>query len=381
MRIVFQENGQSGVFFHRQLVPHIALAEIATGISIERTPDVCKIPEDQLTQYDIFVFHGRVDIHAIQRVKNIGKKIVYDVDDYWYCTSDRHFCNEWKILSHGQIIEGLIKDADLVTCASEELKKYIKKHTGVDAVVLPNGIAESDPQFTPSEIKSERLRFGFIGGSSHVVDIHIIGKAIKKLFYDYPEYRDKWQIVFGGFDTSCERYDQRGNRLPVKQKDIPSVIIERWLTDNYSICEPELRAKFLLLENIESPETRQYVRLWTKDVFEYGSLYNHADVLLAPLRFDTFNKCKSNLKVVEAGWMGKEIIATDIETFKDGITDSNVMLCQDSEDFLGAMLSHLENFISSSEPIRSQLQEKVKENYSAKVIAEKRYDLYKKLLA
>lgn len=381
MKILFQENGQSGVFYHRQFVPHVAMTKCGEA-KVDRTTNILTVPMEELEQYDIVVLHGRIDEKVVSKIRRANCKLVYDVDDYWICTPDRLFYNEWKAIGHAKQIESMIMEADLVTCTSDILHNYIFKHTGKRAEVLPNGISPDDPQFIPETITSHRLRFGFIGGASHTVDMEKVGKAITLLYFNYPELRNYWQIVFGGFDTNYNVYDQYGNKKTFKTNQIPSVNIERNLTHDYRICDVELGKELRKYTPFEKRDTSndQYVRLWARQPSNYGKMFNEVDVVLAPLRNDTFNRCKSNLKIIEAGWMGKEVIADRVDCFSDAITEHSVVFCDTVNDWLDAFLEDINTFIDNGKIDSTDLQELVKSNYNAEIIAQRRYELYKNLL-
>jgi hypothetical protein len=55
-----------------------------------------------------------------------------------------------------------------------------------------------------------------------------------------------------------------------------------------------------------------YHRVWTRPVQNYAKNYAKFDVSLAPLKNHIFNKVKSQLKVIEAGFYKKALIASEI---------------------------------------------------------------------
>lgn len=358
------------------------MTAVLPDIKVDRTESIVRMRDEDILSYDIIQLHGRVDLPTLQVLERLKKKFVYDVDDYWHCTPDRLFYNEWKHYDQKGIVEQCIKAASAVTCTSDILAHYIKKHTGVIATVLPNGIADKDPQFISTKTESTRLRFGFVGGSSHVLDIPIISKAFMRVYNQYPEYRQYWQIVFGGFDIANAKQLNAATGVisNIKQKDSPSVQIEKMLTDNYAICDPIHAAQLKQYTTDPTDAHDQYRRIGTMDVQNYGKILRYINIGLAPLQDNTFNRCKSNLKIIEYGWMGCEVIASYLGTFFDGKLEGSISFCSTTDEWVRAIVFQIENFIEKHEPIKSSLQELVHEHYNAKNFAQKRYELYKSIL-
>ena len=71
--------------------------------------------------------------------------------------------------------------------------------------------------------------------------------------------------------------------------------------------------ELVILENkeYENVDNEPYRRVWTKPITSYATNYNMFDVSLAPLKESTFNRVKSQLKVIEAGFHKKALIAQD----------------------------------------------------------------------
>jgi len=64
------------------------------------------------------------------------------------------------------------------------------------------------------------------------------------------------------------------------------------------------------------------------DWSDYGKLYKKIHVTIAPLAPSTFNKCKSNLKALEAGFTKTCIIAQDMHPYTPFLNESNSILCK-----------------------------------------------------
>jgi hypothetical protein len=69
-----------------------------------------------------------------------------------------HKINE-KIVSILKVVKYV---TTTTTIFADEIKKYNK-----NVFVLPNAINPNEPQFKEKNVESDKLRFGWLGGSSH----------------------------------------------------------------------------------------------------------------------------------------------------------------------------------------------------------------------
>jgi glycosyltransferase involved in cell wall biosynthesis len=136
-----------------------------------------------------------------------------------------------------------------------------------------------------------------------------------------------------------------------------------------------------------------YRRQWTKPANEYATHYNEIDVLLAPLEECPFNECKSQLKVIEAGFFKKGIIASNfgpytidlksiIEKGGNTNTDGNAILIDSSKNHKG-WAKAIEKIVKNPEileTMRNNLHDTVKEKYHIDTTVGIRRDLYKHLM-
>ena len=66
-----------------------------------------------------------------------------------------------------------------------------------------------------------------------------------------------------------------------------------------------------------------YNRVWTKPVTSYASNYRLFDVSLAPIKNHIFNRVKSQLKVIEAGFYKKALIASNLGPYTIDLKNSD----------------------------------------------------------
>jgi hypothetical protein len=133
------------------------------------------------------------------------------------------------------------------------------------------------------------------------------------------QLKDKFSLYLCGFDVRgsvTEINQQTGEQ---KQRDIkPEETVwsryEEIFTDNYKLVDP--KHKDFLMEFREdefiSDTLPFYNRVWTKPINTYASNYRLFDVSLAPIKNHIFNRVKSQLKVIEAGFYKKAIIASNV---------------------------------------------------------------------
>jgi glycosyltransferase involved in cell wall biosynthesis len=257
----------------------------------------------------------------IEKIKSFGIITIMDIDDYWSPGREHPM---YEMLIKEKLAEKIIfnlKNVDYITTTTpifaEEIKKFNK-----NVIVLPNAIDASEKQFTPNPESSKNLRFGWLGGSSHLHDLTLMSDCVKQFLY---ENKENSQMVLCGFDTRgiiTERNAQTGQFTQRKIKPEESVWskYENLFTDNHKLLDIDFKNK-LEKYNRDFDESLNfqeypYRRVWTKPITTYASNYNLFDVSLAPLKETKFNLMKSQLKVIEAGFHKKALIAQDFGPYK-----------------------------------------------------------------
>lgn len=397
IKILVIPSDKSGCGFFRSLQPHLYLNDHYSELfDIDIKYEIPNIPyiEKFFSQYDIVHIHKQLDRNCelIKLMKFCGCKVIVDIDDNYDLGNDHPMSVTARIENWKEPIINHLRLADMVTTTTEIFRKELLKHNK-NVVVIPNAINPDEGQFIPQPTQSDRLRFGIICGSSHLEDIKLLNGMTRMLSKDTI---DKIQFVLCGFDTNgikTIRNTQTGKVItqPIDPKESCWYEYEKILTDNYNIVSPNHK-NFLnqFIKGIEYPNINEaYRRCWTKNINEYATHYNNIDVLLVPLKENNFNKMKSQLKVIEAGFFKKAIIAQNFGPYtidlvsmieKGGsINDSGNALLVDSNKNhkqWAKYITKLANNREMVEKLQTNLYNTVKDKYNLDTVSKIRVSAY-----
>jgi len=400
IRVLVAPSDKTGVGKFRSIDPHVCLQNNHGDefhVDIDYEPKVNDI--NYWKQYDIVHFHRTVgheydnSVNLIQRINSLGIITIMDLDDYWLPTKE-HPVHQLVVQNnlHKKIIENL-KVASYVTTTTtffaDEIRKFNK-----NVFILPNAINPKEPQFNYETLPSDKLRFGWLGGSSHLHDLKLLDGTISKL----SSHKDKFSMYLCGFDTRgtvTEINQQTGEQ---KQRDIkPEETVwaryEEIFTNKYGVVDPKHKDFLLKFKDEEyvSDTLPFYNRVWTKPVTSYASNYRLFDVSLAPIKDHIFNRVKSQLKVIEAGFYKKAIIASNVgpytidlkHSLKNGeFTDGNALLVDEvrsHSDWAKYMKKLIDN-PNFAYDLGQRLYETVKDTYDLNKVTKDRAEIYKSLV-
>lgn len=317
--LALQSSNVSGISYYRQLMPHAFLKTLNAEVEIEQVrgatyANIMALGEDKLKEFQIAVLTREVDaqgtgVKLIKKLQSLGVKVVLDVDDYWELPSGHKLKQMYSQLNIPQLMINNIMEADYVTCTNKFLASKIKAYND-KVMVLPNFVDKNQPQFKRMDIPSERTRFGWIGGVYHTGDIAPMERSFEKLWRD-KSIKDKWSISLGGFTLNSDR------------KFIENIFTAGYKYLDYDYAQ-YLKAFTSVAEHTMYNQT--YKRIWSLDVFNYITMYNQLDVSLVPLRNNEFNNCKSELKIIEAGAMGKAVIVNDCYPYNEICNTQNSLM-------------------------------------------------------
>jgi hypothetical protein len=107
----------------------------------------------------------------------MGIITVCDIDDYWMPTKDHPIHEIIKIHKINEKIIENLKAARYVTTTTRIYADLIRKYNK-NVFVFPNAINPKEPQFNEPTLESDRVRVGWLGGSSAYERPFIIGQII-----------------------------------------------------------------------------------------------------------------------------------------------------------------------------------------------------------
>jgi glycosyltransferase involved in cell wall biosynthesis len=350
-------------------------------------------------QYDIVHFHRSIGQDfdqankLIQTLNSIGVITIMDLDDYWLPTKE-HPIHQLIIQNkiNEKIVANLKVAAHVITTTSLFASEISKINKNV--YVLPNAINPKEPQFKYETKPSDKLRFGWLGGSSHLHDLKLLNGVTNKL----KDSHDKFSLHLCGFDirgsvTEINKETGEQKQRPIRPEETVWARYEEIFTDNYKLVSPqhlEYLKKFEDSEYIMESEPF-YNRVWTKPVTSYASNYRLFDVSLSPIVNHIFNRVKSQLKVIEAGFYKKAIIASNVGPYtidlkhalKNGqFSDGNALLVDEVKnhsDWAKNMKKLIDN-PNFAYDLGQRLYETVKDTYDLNVVTKNRAELYKSLI-
>ena len=284
MRTYFVSAGFKGSYAVRCLLP---LMENGWDGDITSMNGVVRTPESmsEAAQHaDVVVFHRPQDEYKLEIARIMrqnGKKIVYDNDD----TIKEHagFMKNEVVTEQkmDEVLEGLnkmndefITGADMVTCSTEFLAEEYRKLND-NVVVLPNCV---DPFYFDDIYKNEsdKIRIGIVGSIGLTDDLLVAEPIIRALMG-----RKDVTVVFFSLPRKTEA--------------------------NLKLYDGEY--KFLDTVDVE----------WHPFV-DHENYYDYLnelrlDISIIPRADNYFNRCKSNLKFLEASMLE---IPTIAQGFDDG---------------------------------------------------------------
>lgn len=400
IKVLVVPSDRTGVGKFRSVDPHIFLQNLYPDefhVDIDYEPNVSNM--DFWKQYQIVAFHRSISTdfdlanQLIQKLNSMGIVTICDIDDYWMPGKEHPIHDIIRVNKINEKIVANIRVAKHVTTTTSLFADEIKK-VNKNVVVFPNGVNPKEPQFMEPTPEFERIRIGWLGGSSHLHDLQLLEQSFSKLM----PLKDKLQYVLCGFDTrgSVTEINQQTKeqvRRNIRPEETVWASYEKIFTQNFQIISEEYK-KFLLeytQENYPNESSESYARVWTKPVTSYAKNYSRFDISLAPIKNHMFNRMKSQLKVIESGFYKKALIASNLGPYtidlkhclKNGnFVDGNALLVDENRNH-SDWAKYIEKLVKNPNLIKDmgeKLYETVKDTYDLNTITKNRAEFYKSIV-
>lgn len=319
-----------GVEYHRLLIPYVNLAK-THQIELHQTNEV-NIEKTDLTQFHLVVF-SRVlsnfgnDDGVLAQLQKAGIPFIVDVDDYWILPTNHLLYLQWQQRKMTQRIELALRHATAVTTTTPHLASQIRR-LNKNVVIAPNAIDPVQPQFIHRATRAETVRVGWVGGLCHTDDIPLLQRGFSRL-YEEKDLQRKYSVHLCGY--SPQNFDVWG-----------------YYEDIFTAGQSRIN----------------YHRVPGKDVRNYATMYNGLDVCIVPLVDTPFNRCKSPLKLLEAGWFKKPCVVSEVYPYTlMGQHYQNLLFVQNNKVDWHKYIKKLIENPSLRQDLGEALHETVKENY------------------
>jgi glycosyltransferase involved in cell wall biosynthesis len=272
---------------------------------------------------------------------------------------------------------------------ASEVQKFNK-----NVSILPNAIDPNEPQFKEKTLESDKIRIGWLGGSSHLHDLYLLDGLVNVV----GTMDNKLQYVVCGFDTrgTMTEFNQETGEKKVRAirpEETVWVKYEEIFTNKYKIVGDEYKTHLMKFkdESYHNELNENYRRVWTLPTTSYAKNYSKFDISLAPLKNHIFNRVKSQLKVIEAGFYKKALIASNIGPYtidlvhsldKGNFTDGNALLVDENRNH-SDWSKYVKKLVQNPNMITDmgeRLYETVSARYDLNIVTKNRKELYFSLL-
>jgi glycosyltransferase involved in cell wall biosynthesis len=334
--------------YHRLIVPHSKMH--LQGHEVSQMTSIDHVPESQLSQFDLIIASRSIsrignEENVWKILKRLGIPVIIDTDDHYQLSDSHVLKKEWKLNHRAEALIYNFSQADAIMVTTPYLK-YVVSQFNKNVEVFPNTIDFEQPQFIPNPeiaaMKSDLVNIGWSGSVTHLEDLQLIEGEILSL--NKSPYKD-YKFMLAGF------YD--GDSIWHKYEKI--------FTSNYIL------------------DDNNYGRINAADVYSYAQAYNLMDIGLIPLRYNEFNRAKSELKMLEMGAFGLGVIVSDVESYQWMSKHGKNCLVAGKKDWYKSMRRLIEN-PELRKDLGSQLKEDVMKNSNEALWRKYRMEYYDSII-
>lgn len=393
IKILVTGGDNHGIGYFRINSPYLSIYEPDIEIVYLPLTDFnFRFTEDTLKDINVIVYHKNLPIRSeselqefIRLRKKYGFKVVYDIDDYWEVDQSHPNYDKNEIQGRTKHTIDNILFADYVTTTTPIFAEKIKE-INKNVVVLENAINTKESQWTPNKVESEKVRFLWGGGVTHLQDLKLLELSLQ---IKDDDFLNKTQLYMCGYDLRTKDPKTDVMTISLPQYNIWTDF-EKIFTNNYKSIKNKEYLTWLkeYTDNGEDSygynekfKNEFYQRRWSKPIFNYGTMYNETDVALAPLNYSQFNSMKSQLKIIEAGAHKCPIIASNNPPYTIDVIDgkNGFLIDTQNKSHWYDKMKFLSNNPNSIKDMGESLHELVMEKYTLEKVNKKRIQFLKSI--
>jgi len=254
----------NGVSYHRLLMP---LAKFHRDYGIEVKVLLNKDDEflKQLDGITHVIYNRNISglfqpEKCFKVLKSLGIKVICDVDDYWVLNKKHPLKTYYEKSNLPKCVTKNLMLADMVWCTTPILAQKVKPYNK-NVIVIKNAIDPTEKQFAYENLELDFDTFFYSGGSTHLQDLKLLGDAFKN--------------------------------------------------------------ETLFLKTPKLPKRMHGIKVEISEIQNYAKDYEDCGICVIPLKENTFNSCKSELKMIEAGHFAKPVMVSNVEPYTLLATNKN----------------------------------------------------------
>ncbi len=287
-RILFVVASYGTTGWYRCNVPGQALAKRGHTCHLDVAADM-----NTSAEYDLLVFSNPstdLALASIRYAKAAGKRIVVDFDECPWRMTDMDAELAPRLEQERPFVEACLAEADLVTTTNPFLADFLTPFNS-RVVILPNCLPGE--WWNIERRPGNSTRIGWIGGEGQRKDLEMVVGPLKRLLE------------------------------PRRDVEFHLTLFE----DNP--FEPKRQVKII-------PSTR--------DLAGYPLLFSAIDIGIAPLVDNDFNRCRSDLKVLEYSGAGLAFVASSTPNYRNSVKHGhNGLLAGSEEEWVESLAFLLDN--------------------------------------
>ena len=236
------------------------------------------LPDQAITAIkpDVIVLQRQAEDEQVETIKRYKAAwpdafVVFEIDDALSAVPEKSWHAPYMTPNIDAKLQKAVRECDVVTVTTEDLAAHMRQvcDPGTKIRVVPNMLGRDDMESCEAVRRQLQtpapgglLRVGWGGGIGHIGDLEMLTPVFEAL-------KTEVEWVFLGMDPK-----------------LPEGCIKHYMGS--------------------TPPDRYLVSLAALNV----------DLMIAPLEDNLFNKCKSNLRLLEAGACKYPVIATDIAPYR-----------------------------------------------------------------